>query len=173
MQKITPCLWYDNQAEEAVNLYTSIFKNSRILHVSRYGEAGPGPEGTVLTIDFELDGQAFQALNGGPVFTFSPAISFSVDCTTQDEVDELWERLSAGGATSQCGWLTDKFGVSWQIVPRVLGELLSDPDPVRADRVMRAMLQMTKLEIEPLRRAYDGVEESPAKGDGRETTLRQ
>jgi predicted 3-demethylubiquinone-9 3-methyltransferase (glyoxalase superfamily) len=156
MQKITPFLWFDGKAEEAMNFYTSIFKNSKVGKVSRYGEAGPGPKGTVMVATFELDGQEFLALNGGPQFTFSPAISFVVNCVTQEEVDQFWDKLSAGGSTQACGWLKDKFGVSWQVVPTALGQLLSDPDPVKSNRVMQAMLQMTKIDIEKLKRAYSG-----------------
>ena len=154
MQKITPSLWFDKQAEEAVNFYTSIFKNSRIASVTRYGEAGPGPKGSVMTVTFELEGQGFMAINGGPYYTFSPAISFLVNCKTQEEVDELWEKLSAGGEVVQCGWLKDKYGISWQIVPTILGELLNDPDPVKSQKVMKAMLQMKKISIEGLQKAY-------------------
>jgi predicted 3-demethylubiquinone-9 3-methyltransferase (glyoxalase superfamily) len=156
MQKITPFLWFDNQAEEAVDLYVSIFKNSRIDSITRYGPGGPGPEGSVMTIAFQLDGQDFVALNGGPVFTFTPAISFYVSCRSQEEVDDLWEKLSTGGAEEQCGWLKDRFGVSWQIVPTALIEMLNDPDPEKARRVMNAMLQMRKIEIADLRLAYAG-----------------
>jgi predicted 3-demethylubiquinone-9 3-methyltransferase (glyoxalase superfamily) len=156
MQKITPFLWFNGQAEEAMKFYVSIFGNSRAVSVSRYGDAGPGPKGSVMVAKFRLDGQDFIALNGGPAFTFSPAVSFVVNCSTQEEVDEYWEKLSAGGATNQCGWLTDKFGLSWQIVPTVLGELMADQDPERSNRVMKAMLQMTKIDIAALRRAYDG-----------------
>jgi predicted 3-demethylubiquinone-9 3-methyltransferase (glyoxalase superfamily) len=148
-------MWFDNQAEEAVQFYTSIFKNSRINGMARYGEGGPGPAGTVMTATFELAGQEFVALNGGPVFTFSPAISFFVSCATQEEVDEYWEKLSEGGQTEQCGWLKDKFGVSWQIVPAVLGEMMQDRDPEKVRRVTQAMLQMVKLDIAGLRRAYE------------------
>jgi len=155
MQKITPFLWFNDQAEEAMNFYTSIFKYSKIVSVTRYGEAGPGPKGTVMMGTFQLEGQEFMALNGGPLFTFTEAISFFVDCKTQQEVDELWEKLSAGGKTSQCGWLKDKYGVSWQIVPTALRELLSDPDPEKSTRVMQAMLKMTKIEIDVLKRAYE------------------
>ena len=141
MQKITPFLWFDGKAEEAVKFYASIFKNSKIGRISRYGDEGPGPKGTVMVVTFQLEGQDFMALNGGPQFRFTPAISFLVNCETQKEVDELWEKLSAdGGETNRCGWLQDKYGVSWQIVPTVLGELMSDPDPARAQRVMKAML---------------------------------
>jgi predicted 3-demethylubiquinone-9 3-methyltransferase (glyoxalase superfamily) len=161
--KIAPCLWFDNQAEDAANFYVSAFSGrralagdggeSKILGVSRYGEAGPGPDGSVMTIDFLLEGQEFVALNGGPEFRFTPAISFVVNCETQDEVDGLWETLSEGGTQGECGWLEDRFGVSWQIVPTVLGELLIDPDPERSQRVMRAMLEMRKLDIAQLERA--------------------
>jgi len=156
MQKITPFLWYDGKAEEAANLYISIFKNSKILNVARYGEAGPGPKGTVMTVSFQLEGQEFMALNGGPHYTFSPAISFFVSCETQAEVDGLWEKLSAGGSELQCAWLKDRFGVSWQIVPKALLELMQDKDPVKSQRVFKAMLQMTKIDIEGLRRAHRG-----------------
>ncbi len=153
-QKITPFLWFDNQAEEATNFYVSIFKNSKVLSVDRYGEAGPGPKGTVMTTSFELEGQGFMALNGGPEYKFTEAISFFVNCETQAEVDDLWKRLSAGGEEGPCGWLKDKYGVSWQIVPTVLGEMLSDPDPARSQRVMKAMLQMKKIDINALKQAY-------------------
>jgi predicted 3-demethylubiquinone-9 3-methyltransferase (glyoxalase superfamily) len=155
MQKITPFLWFDDKAEEAMNFYVSIFKNSKVVSITRYGEAGPGPAGTVMTACFVLDGQEFVALNGGPQFTFSPAISFVVNCTTQDELDGLWTKLSAGGKEVQCGWLEDKYGLSWQIVPTVLIEMLNDADPVKANRVMRAMMKMVKIDIEGLRRAYE------------------
>lgn len=159
MQKIATCLWFDDQAEEAANFYVSIFKNSKIGAITRYGEAGAEaagrPQGSVLTVTFQLEGQEFLALNGGPVFTFSPAISLIVNCETQEEVDELWEKLSAGGETQQCGWLQDRYGVSWQIVPRVLIEMLQDEDPEKSERVMKAMLQMTKLDIGPLKEAYE------------------
>ncbi len=154
-QKITPFLWFDNQAEEATNFYVSIFKNSKVISVDRYGEAGPGSKGTVMTTSFELEGQGFMALNGGPEYKFTEAISFFVNCETQAEVDDLWERLSAGGEEGPCGWLKDKYGVSWQIVPAVLGEMLSDPNPERSQRVMKAMLQMKKLDINALVRAYE------------------
>ena len=154
MQKITPFLWFDDNAEEATNFYTSIFKNSKILNIARYGEAGPGPRGTVMTVTFQLEGQEFMALNGGPHYTFSPAISFFVNCETQAEVDELWEKLTPGGREVQCAWLKDKFGVSWQIVPKALLELIEDKDPVKSQRVFTAMLQMTKIDIEGLKRAY-------------------
>ncbi len=156
MQKITPFLWFDNQAEEAIKFYTSIFKNSKVGRVSRYGDAGPGPKGTVMSATFELDGQGFMALNGGPHFKFSPAISFYVNCETQQEVDELWAKLSAGGKPERCGWLTDKFGLSWQIIPSILGELLHDTDPEKSQRVMKAMLQMDKINIEGLKQAHAG-----------------
>ena len=152
--RITPFLWFDHQAEEAANFYTSIFKNSKRGTVMRYGEEGPGPKGTVMSTTFELEGQELIALNGGPMFTFSPAISFFVKCDTQAEVDHFWEKLSAGGEIQPCGWLKDRYGVSWQIVPTVLGEMLADEDPEKAGRVMRAMLQMKKLDIEGLKRAY-------------------
>jgi len=156
MQKITPFLWFDGKAEEAANFYTSIFNNSKILNLSRYGEAGPWPKGTVMTVTFQLEGQQFIALNGGPHYTFSPAISFFVDCETQAEVDELWEKLSAGGSDMQCGWLKDKFGLSWQIIPKALMELMQDKDPAKSQRVFKAMLQMAKIDIEGLKRAYRG-----------------
>jgi len=156
MPKITPCLWFDTQAEDAANFYTSIFKNSRIIEVSRYGEAGPKPAGTVLTVVFELDGQRITALNGGPEFRFDEAVSFQVDCVDQAEVDYFWERLTDGGEESMCGWLKDRFGFSWQIVPRRMMELLGDPDPDRAQRAMAAMLQMRKLDVSELERAAAG-----------------
>ncbi|MDD1622272.1 MAG: VOC family protein [Methylococcaceae bacterium] len=155
MQKITPFLWFDHQAEEAMNFYLSIFKNSKVLSVNRYGDGGPGPKGSVMTANFELDGQVFTALNGGPIYKFSPAISFVVHCETQAEVDYYWEKLSEGGKENQCAWLDDKFGVSWQIVPNALIELLGDPDPLKAGRVMQAMLQMKKIDIATLRQAYE------------------
>ncbi len=153
-QKITPFLWFDTQAEAAAKFYTSVFRNSKIESITRYGRAGPRPEGTVMTVAFEIEGQAFVALNGGPEFTFTPAISFLVDCKSQDEVDVLWGRLSEGGEPNVCGWVKDKFGVSWQIVPSVLSELLQDKDPVKANGVMEAMLKMTKIDIAGLKRAY-------------------
>jgi len=156
MQKITPFLWFDTQAEEAMNFYVSIFKNSRVLGCSRYGEAGPGPAGTVMVATFELDGQEFTALNGGPQFKFTEAISFVVRCETQAEIDEMWEKLSEGGQTSQCGWLKDKFGLSWQVIPPMLSGLMQDKDPEKAKRVMQAMLKMTKIDIAALERAYEG-----------------
>lgn len=155
MQKIVPFLWFDENAEEAVNFYTSVFKNSKITSVNRYGEGSPGPVGKVMTISFLLEGQEFMALNGGPVFTFSPAISLFVKCETQDEVDELWDRLSEGGEKERCAWLKDKYGISWQIVPNALGELLQGDDPERSKRVMTAMLQMDKIDIAVLKKAYD------------------
>lgn len=156
MQKIHPFLWFDNQAEEAMNFYCSVFKNSKSGKVVRYGEAGLGPKDSVMTCSFELEGQQITALNGGPHFKFNEAISFVVDCRTQEEVDELWETLCAGGQPSQCGWLKDKFGLSWQIVPTVLLELLGDPDPQKSQRVMEAMLKMTKIDIATLKQAYAG-----------------
>ncbi len=155
MQKITPFLWFNDQAEEAMNFYTSIFKNSKVLSASRYGDGGPGEQGKVMSATFQLEGQEFMALNGGPQFTFTPAVSFFVSCEIQAEVDELWEKLSAGGREGRCGWLEDKFGLSWQIVPTILGQLLSDPDPEKSRRVMEAMLQMDKIDIEGLRLAYE------------------
>jgi predicted 3-demethylubiquinone-9 3-methyltransferase (glyoxalase superfamily) len=154
MQKITPFLWFDGKAEEAMNFYISIFRNSKVVSVARYGEAGPGPKGTVMTAAFQLDGQEFVALNGGPQFTFSPAISFVVNCETQQEVDELWEKLSEGGEKQRCGWLRDKFGLSWQVIPSVLVEMLQDKDAEKSKKVMEAMLQMDKIDINILRRAY-------------------
>jgi predicted 3-demethylubiquinone-9 3-methyltransferase (glyoxalase superfamily) len=161
-QKITPCLWFDDEAEAAVTFYTGIFRNSKVVSVSRYGEAGHEihgkPAGTVLTVAFELEGQAFTALNGGPVFKFNEAISFQVDCETQEEVDYYWEKLSEGGdpKAQQCGWLKDKYGASWQVVPRVLVEMMSDPDSEKSGRAMEAMLQMKKIDIAELKRAYGG-----------------
>ncbi|MCC7445830.1 MAG: VOC family protein [Anaerolineae bacterium] len=154
MQTITPFLWFNDQAEEAILFYTSIFKNSKIGSVSRYGDAGPGPKGSVMSATFTLNGQDFMALNGGPQYKFTEAVSFYVNCETQAEVDEYWEKLSAGGEEGPCGWLKDKFGLSWQIVPTVLGELLSDPDPAKSQNVMRAMLQMKKLDIAKLKQAH-------------------
>ena len=155
MQKITPCLWFDNNAEAAVNHYLSIFKNSKINKILRCGDAGPGPKGSVLTIAFQLEGEDFIALNGGPIFKFNEAISLSVDCKSQIEVDDLWEKLSDGGQESQCGWLKDKFGLSWQVVPSALVEMLQDPDPEKTKRVMAAMMQMGKIDIAKLKQAYD------------------
>lgn len=158
MQEITPCLWFDNQAEEAVNFYVSIFKNSKVGSITRYGEAGAEvsgrPKGSVMTVTFQLDGQEFMALNGGPQFKFTEAISFIVNCETQKEVDELWEKLSKGGEAGQCGWLKDKYGVSWQIVPTVLGKMIQDKDPKKSEKVMQALLQMKKLDIDRLKKAY-------------------
>lgn len=153
MQKTTPCLWFDTQGEEAANFYTTVFENSRILDVTRYGAAGPGPEGTIMTVTFELDGQKFVALNGGPHFTFNEAISFQVSCDTQDEVDYFWNKLSEGGEEGPCGWLKDKYGLSWQIIPTVLTELVSDPDAEKSQVAMKAMLGMRKIDIEVLQRA--------------------
>ena len=155
MQKIAPCLWFDGQAEEAMHFYTSIFRNSKVGDVTRYTEAGPGEKGSVLAVTFEIEGREFMGLNGGPNFKFSPAISFSVKCETQEEVDYYWSKLLAGGQPQQCGWLTDKFGVSWQIVPTALVEMLKDKDAEKANRVMQAMLKMVKLDIKTLRQAYE------------------
>ena len=155
MQKITPFLWFDGKAEEAANFYVSIFKNSRILNITRYGEAGPGPKGSVMTVVFELDGEQFIALNGGPQFKFTEAISFSVNCKTQGEVDEFWEKLSQGGEEGPCGWLKDKYGLSWQINPTILGEMLQDSNPEKSKRVLEAMLKMKKIDIHGLQRAYE------------------
>ncbi len=156
MQKITPCLWFDDNIEEAVKFYTSIFKNSRITKVSHYGDAGPKPKGTVLTVVFELEGQEFMALNGGPQFKFTEAISLLVNCTTQGELDAIWDKLSAGGQEVQCGWLKDRYGLSWQIVPTIMADMMQDKDPLKAKRVMEAMLEMVKLDIKTLQRAYEG-----------------
>ena len=156
MQKITPFLWFNTEAEEAMNFYTSIFKNSKIKGISRYGEAGPGTPGSVMTATFELEGMDFTALNGGPEFKFNESISFLVDCKSQEEVDYFWTRLTEGGEEGPCGWLKDKFGVSWQIVPTALGEMLGDPDPEKSKRVMEAMLKMKKIEIPLLKQAYEG-----------------
>ncbi|MGC2061183.1 MAG: VOC family protein [Candidatus Sulfotelmatobacter sp.] len=158
MQKIVPFLWFDGNAEEAMKFYTSIFKNSKVGEIRRCGDAGPGPRGSVLTVKFQIEGQEFMALNGGPHFKFTPAISLFVNCETQAEVDELWEKLLAGGKAMQCGWLTDKFGISWQIIPRALGELMGDKDPQKSQRVMQAMMKMIKIDVEGLRRAYEGKE---------------
>jgi predicted 3-demethylubiquinone-9 3-methyltransferase (glyoxalase superfamily) len=155
MQKITPFMWFDSQAEEAMNFYTSIFKNSKVGNIIRYGEAGPGPAGSVLTASFELDGLEFTALNGGPQFKFTEAISLHVACESQDEVDYYWDKLGDGGRIDQCGWLKDKFGLSWQIVPTILHKLLSDPDRDKANRVMQAMLQMKKLDVAKLKQAAE------------------
>ena len=156
MQKITPFLWFNDNAEEAMNFYISIFRNSRIVSVTRYGEAGPGPKGSVMTGKFQLEGQEFVALNGGPHFKFTEAISFVVNCETQEEVDKFWEKLSEGGEESQCGWLKDRYGLSWQIVPTILVEMLQDKDPEKSQRVMKAMLQMIKIDIKTLKQAYEG-----------------
>ena len=157
MQKITPFLWFDTQAEEAAKFYASIFPNSKILNVARYGEAGPGPKGSVMTVEFELDGQRVIALNGGPQFKFTEAISLSVDCKTQEEVDHYWTKLSQGGKEQPCGWLKDKYGLSWQVNPAILGELLSGPDAKKAKRVMEAMLKMKKIDIAALKAAAEGA----------------
>jgi predicted 3-demethylubiquinone-9 3-methyltransferase (glyoxalase superfamily) len=156
-QKITPNLWFDTEAEEAANYYISVFKNSRIVNVSHYTEAGPRPAGTVMTVEFELDGQRFVGINGGPEFTFSEAVSFQINCDGQDEVDYYWERLTEGGEEGQCGWLKDKYGLSWQVVPGGIEEVFTDPDPTRARRAMEAMFGMKKLDIAALRRAADGA----------------
>ncbi len=153
MQTITPFLWFDDNAEEAMNFYTSIFEGSKVGELMRYGDAGPGPAGSVLGGSFELLGKEFKFVNGGPHYSFTPAVSLFVSCETQEEVDDLWEKLTEGGKEDRCGWLTDRFGLSWQIVPDALGELLGDPDPARAQRVMEAMLKMTKLDIQTLRDA--------------------
>ena len=154
MQKITPCLFFDSTAEEAMNFYTSVFKNSKVGAITRYGDAGPGAKGSVMTASFEIEGREFLAINGGPMFKFSPAISFCVDCKTQEEVNYFWDKLLEGGAPQQCGWLTDKFGISWQIVPTILPELMQDEDAEKVKRVMQAMLKMVKLDIELLKQAY-------------------
>ena len=164
MQKITTFLWFDTQAEDAANFYISIFKNSKMGKISRYGEAGPGPKGSVMSVTFQIEGQEFFALNGGPQFKFTPAISFFVNCETQQEVDDLWEKLSAGGRTDRCGWLQDKFGLSWQIIPTVLGQLLGDKDPQRAKRAMQAMLQMTKIDINKLQQAAGEAKSTATSG---------
>ncbi|MBK9091575.1 MAG: metalloregulator ArsR/SmtB family transcription factor [Anaerolineae bacterium] len=157
MQKITPFLWFDDNAEEAANFYVSVFKNSKILSVTRQQKDGPHPEGATFTVSFQLDGQEFTALNGGPHFIFTEAISLFVNCETQEEVDELWEKLTEGGEESRCGWLRDKYGLSWQIIPTILGELLQDKDPTKSGRVMQAMLQMSKIDIKALQQAYDAA----------------
>ena len=156
MPKITPFFWFDGQAEEAASFYVSLFPNSRILKVARYGDAGPGEKGKAMTVVFELDGTEFIALNGGPHFKFNEAVSFSIDCKSQEEVDHYWDNLTKGGVESQCGWLKDKYGLSWQVNPTVLGEMLTDPDPIKAKRVMEAMLKMKKIVIADLRAAYNG-----------------
>lgn len=162
MQKITPFLWFDDKAEEAASFYISIFKNSKMGRITRYGEAGPGPKGTAMSVTFQLEGQEFFALNGGPHYKFTPAISLFVDCKSQEEVDELWEKLSAGGRKDRCGWLTDKFGLSWQIIPSVLGELLNDKDAEKSQRVMKAMLKMDKIEIDELKQSASASSRSAA-----------
>jgi predicted 3-demethylubiquinone-9 3-methyltransferase (glyoxalase superfamily) len=154
MQKISPFLWFNDKAEEAVNFYIKVFKNAKIKSITRYGDAGPGPRGSVMTVSFLLDGQEFVALNGGPVFTFTPAISFVVNCGTQEEIDRLWVRLSAGGEQGNCGWLKDKYGVSWQIVPNILPKLLTGPDTGKTHHVIQAILKMKKLDITKLKQAY-------------------
>jgi predicted 3-demethylubiquinone-9 3-methyltransferase (glyoxalase superfamily) len=156
-QKIVPNLWFDTEAEDAANFYTSVFKNSRSVNVARYTEAGPRPAGTVMTVEFELDGQRFVGINGGPEFKFSEAVSFQISCETQDDVDYYWEQLTDGGEEGPCGWLKDKYGLSWQVVPTGMDELFSDPDPTRAERAMRAMFEMKKIDIAALRAAADGV----------------
>ena len=155
MQKIVPFFWFDGRAEEAMNFYTSIFKNSKVGNVSRYGDAGPGPKGSVMSATFELEGQSFYALNGGPMFKFNPAISMFVNCETQEEVDDLWNKLSEGGTPNRCGWLDDKFGITWQIVPTALGRLLGDKDGAKAGKVMQAMMKMDKIIIKDLEDAYN------------------
>jgi predicted 3-demethylubiquinone-9 3-methyltransferase (glyoxalase superfamily) len=157
VQRIVPFLWFDGRAEEAANYYVSIFQNSKVTNVSRCGDAGPGPKGSALTVSFQLEGQAFMALNGGPMYQFTPAISLFVNCTTQAEVDTLWEKLSAGGKKQPCGWLVDQFGVSWQVIPTVLGEFLWSKDAAKSGRAMTAMMGMTKIDIAALRTAYDGT----------------
>jgi len=155
MQKIVPFLWFDGKAEEAMNFYVSIFKNSKVVSVTRYGDAGPGPKGSVMSATFDLEGQRFYALNGGPMYKFTPAISLFVNCETQTEVDGLWEKLSQGGTQDPCGWLKDKYGVSWQVVPTILGKLLGDKNPKKASKVMQAMMHMKKIDIQGLQQAYD------------------
>jgi predicted 3-demethylubiquinone-9 3-methyltransferase (glyoxalase superfamily) len=154
-QKITPFLWFNDQAEEAANFYVSIFKNSKIGNVSRYGDTGPGPKGSVMVVTFQLEGQEFMALNGGPSYSFTPAISFMVNCATQQEVDELWEKLTEGGKEVQCGWLTDKYGLSWQIVPTIFTELMQGKDPAKKEKMMQVMMQMVKLDSEKLKQAFE------------------
>ena len=156
MQRITPFLWFDNNAEEAVKFYTSIFKNSKTGKIAHYGESGPGPKGSIVTIEFELNGQKFIALNGGPEFKFNESVSFMVECDSQQEIDYYWEKLTAGGQEVQCGWLKDKFGLSWQVAPTALLKMIADPDPVKADRAMAAMLKMVKIDLATVQRAYDG-----------------
>jgi predicted 3-demethylubiquinone-9 3-methyltransferase (glyoxalase superfamily) len=156
-QKITPNLWFDSEAEEAASFYLSVFKDSRIVNVTRYPQDSPGEAGTVMTVEFELDGQRFVAINGGPQFTFTEAVSFQINCADQDEVDYYWERLTDGGEEGPCGWLKDRYGLSWQVVPAGMDELFTDPDPARAQRAMQAMLKMSKLDVAALREAADGV----------------
>lgn len=156
MQKITPFLWFNDKAEEAANFYVSIFKNSKIVEIARYGDAGPGPKGSVMVVSFELEGQKFTALNGGPTYSFTPAISLVVNCDSQQEVDAMWDKLCEGGKPVQCGWLTDKYGLSWQIVPVALFEMMKDPDPAKKSRMMGAMMQMVKLDIAKLKTAFEG-----------------
>ncbi len=156
MQKIVPFLWFDHQAEEAMNFYVSLFHDSKVLSVTRYGASGPGPKGSVMSATFQLEGQEFYALNGGPQFSFTPAISLFVNCEAQQEVDELWEKLSQGGEKQPCGWLKDRYGLSWQIIPTALG-MLQDKDPQKSTRVMQAMMQMTRIDIARLKQAYDGA----------------
>ena len=158
-QKIVPNLWFDTEAEEAAQFYTSVFKDSRIVNLTHYTEAGPRPAGEVMTVEFELEGQRFIAINGGPQFSFDEAVSFAIECETQEEIDYFWERLTDGGQESQCGWLKDRFGLSWQVVPTGMEEVFADPDPKRAERAMRAMLKMVKIDIAELRRAADGTDE--------------
>jgi predicted 3-demethylubiquinone-9 3-methyltransferase (glyoxalase superfamily) len=157
MPKLTSCLWFDTEGEDAANFYVSVFPNSRIVNVARYGEAGPRPAGSVMTVDFELDGKPFMALNGGPEFTFNEAVSFVIDCADQDEVDYYWTKLSEGGEEGPCGWLKDRSGLSWQVVPAALGELASDPDPAKSQAVIKAMLGMRKLVVAELQAAYDAA----------------
>ncbi len=157
MQKIVPFLWFDHQAEEAMNFYVSLFHDSKVLSVTRYGASGPGPKGSVMSATFQLEGQEFYALNGGPQFSFTPAISLFVNCEAQQEVDELWEKLSEGGEKQPCGWLKDRYGLSWQIIPTALGKMLQDKDPQKSTRVMQAMMQMTRIDIARLKQAYDGA----------------
>lgn len=157
MPTTTPCLWFDTQGEDAAAFYVSIFPNSRIVNVTRYGEAGPGPEGTAMTVEFELDGKRYTALNGGPQFTFNEAISFQIDCADQDEVDYYWSKLGEGGEEGPCGWLKDKYGLSWQVIPAALPKLTSDPDPAKSQAVMKAMLDMKKIVVADLQAAYDAA----------------
>lgn len=157
MPSTTPCLWFDTQGEDAANFYVSVFPNSRIVRVPRYGEAGPGPEGSAMTVEFELDGQAYTALNGGPQFTFNEAVSFQIDCSDQDEVDYYWSRLGEGGEEGPCGWVKDKYGLSWQVIPAALPKLLSDPDPAKSQAAMKAMLGMKKIVVADLEAAYDAA----------------